>query len=182
LSFGYNEEDDVVHRELSAFGLEGYAVGTDGTIWSCWRPDGSLREEWRNRKTYVVLGGGTPHAGIKLRTARSESVCFYVHQLVLQAFDGKCPPGMECRHLDGDPLNNNLENLAWGTHKANMADKKRHGTSRNGTTKLHASDIADIREARKRGVSARLLALLYEVTEDTITEITCGRTWKHVAM
>lgn len=25
-----------------------------------------------------------------------------VHRLVLEAFVGPCPPGMECRHLDGD--------------------------------------------------------------------------------
>lgn len=31
-------------------------------------------------------------------------------------------------HKDGNPLNNNVSNLKWGTHAENMADAKRHGT------------------------------------------------------
>jgi len=45
----------------------------------------------------------------------------YVHRLVLEAFVGPCPDGMECCHNDGDRTNNRLENLRWDTHKNNMA-------------------------------------------------------------
>lgn len=51
-----------------------------------------------------------------------------VHRLVLEAFRGPCPPGMETRHLDGCPRNNTLDNLVWGTHSENECDKFRHGT------------------------------------------------------
>jgi hypothetical protein len=50
-----------------------------------------------------------------------------VHHLVAEAFHGKRPAGMVCRHLDGDLLNNRAENLAWGTHAENSADMMRHG-------------------------------------------------------
>jgi hypothetical protein len=36
---------------------------------------------------------------------------------------------MVCRHLDGNPINNRLENLRWGTHKENKADAIKHGTA-----------------------------------------------------
>ena len=39
----------------------------------------------------------------------------YIHRLVLETFVGPCPPKMQCRHLDGNPLNNKLNNLKWGT-------------------------------------------------------------------
>lgn len=53
----------------------------------------------------------------------------YVHDLVAQAFLGDRPsPGHEVRHLDGDPLNNSVDNLAWGTRAENMRDAVRHGT------------------------------------------------------
>lgn len=52
-----------------------------------------------------------------------------VHTLVLKAFVGPPPPGMEARHLDGNRLNNRLDNLAWGTKSENMADRLRHGTN-----------------------------------------------------
>lgn len=57
----------------------------------------------------------------------------YVHRLVLSVF--VCPPQeyapgvrVEARHLDGNPANNTLENLAWGsTVKENRADRRRLG-------------------------------------------------------
>ena len=51
-----------------------------------------------------------------------------VHQLVLRAFVGECPAGMECRHLDGNPSNNKISNLKYGTRKENQADRRAHGT------------------------------------------------------
>ena len=55
----------------------------------------------------------------------------YVHRLVLEAFTGPCPEGMECRHIDGDSQNNNHSNLQWSTHKENCQDKIDHGTNWN---------------------------------------------------
>ncbi len=54
----------------------------------------------------------------------------YVHRLILEAFVGTCPDGMEGCHGDGDPTHNWLSNLRWGTDKENQADSKRHGTKR----------------------------------------------------
>lgn len=51
-----------------------------------------------------------------------------VHHLVLEAFVGPRPPNHVSRHLDGNPLNPRLDNLAWGTQSENMLDKQRHGT------------------------------------------------------
>lgn len=52
-----------------------------------------------------------------------------VHQLVLDAFVGPCPPGMEARHFpDRDKTNNKLENLSYSTHQENMDDRFTHGT------------------------------------------------------
>ncbi|WP_432418660.1 NUMOD4 motif-containing HNH endonuclease [Corynebacterium suedekumii] len=51
-----------------------------------------------------------------------------VHRLVLAAFVGPAPEGYETRHLDGDPANNALPNLTWGTHSENELDKFDHHT------------------------------------------------------
>ncbi len=50
-----------------------------------------------------------------------------VHTLVLRAFVGPCPPGLEGLHDDGDPANNHVGNLSWGTRSENMLDRVRHG-------------------------------------------------------
>lgn len=47
----------------------------------------------------------------------------YVHRLVLETFEGPCPPGFECDHIDRNPSNNNLENLRWVSHYENMKNK-----------------------------------------------------------
>lgn len=51
-----------------------------------------------------------------------------VHQLVLRAFRGPRPDGMVVRHLDGDPHNNRLSNLVYGTQSENIHDALAHGT------------------------------------------------------
>jgi len=52
----------------------------------------------------------------------------FVHRVVLLAFVGPCPDGMQVRHLDGNPNNNALVNLAYGTPSENVYDTVRHGT------------------------------------------------------
>jgi hypothetical protein len=51
-----------------------------------------------------------------------------VYRLVLEAFVGPCPDGMEACHGDGNHRNNRLDNLRWDTRGANMLDAVRHGT------------------------------------------------------
>lgn len=50
-----------------------------------------------------------------------------VHRLVLIAFVGPPPLGMHALHFDGDPANNRLSNLRWGTPTENSLDAVKHG-------------------------------------------------------
>lgn len=53
-----------------------------------------------------------------------------VHKLVLLAFHGPKPfPKAQCRHLDGNRMNNRETNLCWGTARENYNDKVAHGTA-----------------------------------------------------
>ena len=54
-----------------------------------------------------------------------------VHRLVLEAFTGSCPEGLETLHIDGDPANNRVENLRWGSSSDNKLDIVRHGRNVN---------------------------------------------------
>lgn len=84
-------------------------------------------------RTYpgVVMSSRVSNSGyvlVDVRTAAGEKKTRTAHALVLEAFVGPCPPGMESRHLNGDPLDNRLGNLMWGTKAENESDKVRHGT------------------------------------------------------
>lgn len=70
---------------------------------------------------YVTLFGDT----------KKDRRHFGVHRLLLAAFVGPCPDGMEACHNDGDPANNHISNLRWDTRESNMQDKLRHGTDWN---------------------------------------------------
>lgn len=50
-----------------------------------------------------------------------------VHVLVLEAFEGACPPGHEALHDNDDPTDNRLTNLRWGTRSENLLDRVRNG-------------------------------------------------------
>ncbi|MDP9143661.1 MAG: NUMOD4 motif-containing HNH endonuclease [Actinomycetota bacterium] len=51
----------------------------------------------------------------------------YVHRMVLEAFVGPCPDGMEACHGPGGQPDNRLVNLRWDTKSANAQDMIRLG-------------------------------------------------------
>lgn len=70
------------------------------------------------------------HLRVSLRHKNREgrkSITIGVHRLVLLAFVGPCPEGMEACHNNGDPADNRLPNLRWDTRKANVSDTLAHG-------------------------------------------------------
>lgn len=51
----------------------------------------------------------------------------YIHSLVLEAFVGPRPTGMDCCHNNDDKADNRLCNLRWDSRANNLADRKRNG-------------------------------------------------------
>ena len=86
----------------------------------------------RNVKTGKALAGTVNedgHVRVCL-SANGKRKSFYVHVLVARAFLGPCPEGQQVRHWDGNPRNNRLDNLLYGTPKENCEDRdERHGTN-----------------------------------------------------
>ena len=70
-----------------------------------------------------VRGG---HLRVDLRKNGKREYIF-VHRLVLLAFVGPCPTGMEACHWNDVPDDNRLENLRWDTSSANSRDASRNG-------------------------------------------------------
>ena len=102
------------------------------------------------------------------------------HKMVLEAFVGKCPEGMECCHNDGNSFNNHLDNLRWDTHKSNIHDRIKHGTSnrgeRCGASKL---TLEQVRAIRKDNRLQRLIASDYGIAESMVSRIKNGVRWQH---
>ena len=99
-----------------------------------------------------------------------------VHRLVLSAFVGDCPEGLECLHADDDPTNNCLSNLSWGTRKRNHETIDRTGAN-NGRARLTEADVIFIRNS---DASTKELASQFGTTPKYIQNIKRGIVWKHI--
>jgi hypothetical protein len=158
-------------------GWLGYEVSDLGRVRS-WKSRGRstnlpdvprIRKLQKNPKTgylYVMLSEKGEH---QLRQ---------VHVMVLEAFRGPCPAGMESRHLDNDETNNCLGNLVYGTRRDQFDDQVRAGTDtrgeRNGAAKLTNAQAVRIRERLAAGEKGSTLAREYGVLDSTITRIKKG--------
>lgn len=137
------------------------------------------REETRRRSGQSLTPRRNPihgHASVQFGSKN-----YGVHRLVLEAFVGPCPPGMECRHANDVPDDNTLSNLSWGTRSQNRFDGMRNGRrwfgERHGSAKLTDKDIHVIR-ALPSTYLQREIALWYGVSRSEIGFIRSGKRWK----
>ncbi len=115
----------VVFKEIAGF--PGYLIGDDGSVWTLKRKGGNNRSAgqvgsaWKRMRVHKTKGYCRVNF---IRDGRNHSRG--IHQLMLEAFVGPCPEGMEaCHYPDPDKSNNQIGNLRWDTHDANMKDRYR---------------------------------------------------------
>lgn len=105
----------------------------------------------------------------------------WVHIVMMEAFVGPRPENNDIRHLDGNPSNNSLENLSYGTRAQNIGDAKKHGTfpvlEKRPGAKLTTQKAIEIAKSEE---TADVLAARYGVGTQAITDIRSGRNWVDV--
>ncbi len=173
--------DRVKYRPVTGF--LGYRVGDDGSVWSCWKRVGfgkvAMSSTWRRKSISINKSGRC----IVMLSVKDKSYSRQVHRLVLTAFVGPCPPGMECCHEDGNPLNNRLSNLRWDTKEANGRDAARHGKNRgerNGQAVLTETEVVALRRDYAEGMSRKELSMKYKLTVTGVDNVTHNRVWRHL--
>lgn len=130
-----------------------------------------------------------------------DGVCkqVFLHRIMCDAFNGPAPfEGALVRHLDGDPLNNRPENLAWGTHQDNSDDKRAHGRVLSGknhplrkrpefaargsrvvNAKIDEATARHIKDWKGRAKPPEVAERL-GVSIHIVRKIWSGETWRHV--
>jgi len=122
-------EIEKVEEWKDVVGFEGsYQVSNLGRVKSVHRKV-KVGKGWQSVRERILKSQTLPK-GYKQLILRKDGKhhAKYPHRLVLEAFIGPNPVGMECCHDDGNPANNRLDNLRWDTPESNNADKLRHGT------------------------------------------------------
>lgn len=179
---------EVEYRDIP--GHPGYRAGGDGSIWSCWTRKGEgwrfgtkaiMGSAWRLLRPYVTERGYLRYTLV----VDGKKRLVFGHTLVLEAFVGPCPPGLEaCHDPNRDPADNRAENLRWGTHSENERDKRKHGTNARGSKTssavLDEATVVEVRQRSAAGETAVSLAAEKGVGESAVRSIIKRRTWVHV--
>lgn len=170
-------------------GFEGlYEVSSDGQVrgldrfrlgrWGNQVPvPGVLKKSRINRYGYVEYRLGAGSAKKVVKTA---------HTLVLEAFVGPRPEGMQCNHKNTDRADNRVENLEWVTASENCLHRQACGTGlkgeRTAKAKLTEADVQEVRRLRAEGWSQQRIADKFGVAQPSISSLLRGKSWAHVSL
>lgn len=180
------------YKRLTFIGLPNHRVGKSGSVWSRINKRGRIVAWYRlhphvlnkgvkSKKEYYRIG--LSHGKVKRM--------FMVHRLVLEAFVGPCPEGMEACHWDNNGLNCKLSNLRWDTPVNNQRDRIRHGTDNQGENPrlgeecgwavLTEKKVLRIRRLYKKGWGGyKRLGKRFRVDWSTIRDVVKRRHWNHI--
>ena len=177
-------------KQINCLSYTGYSVTEDGKVFTHRKrfglgkgKGGGVKIDYSySKQLNLYFGcGGYLYASISIN-GKQRSIP--LHRLLLDAFVGPCPIKMECRHLDGDPLNNTLQNLCYGTVQQNANDRAKHGHNRRGEnhprSKLKNLQVIEIRDQYQDGKTIAKIARQFNCSESTIRDIVKGRKWIHL--
>jgi hypothetical protein len=117
-----------------------------------------------------------------------------IHRLVAETFLGNPDKKEQINHVDGNKLNNNVDNLEWVTAKENTVHAWENGLCSNivngsklrrgeksFTSKLTNDIVRNIRE-NKFGLTVKEFSALLDVSTSLIYKIKDYSIWKHITI
>lgn len=131
----------------------------------------SAEECWPWKRARSNGYGRFSVGGRRGRLAIASRVAYEIH-------NGSLALGLEVLHSCDNPPCCNPAHLKAGTQSQNLAEMVQRG--RSPKQKLTARQIRAIRSARTGGARVIDLAAKYGVTPSNVSQITTGRTWKHL--
>ena len=122
---------------------------------------GGIMTATRTNRGYYVIG--LMNDGVKKQHR--------LHCLVLTAFVGPRPAGMQGCHGRDDKSDNTLSNLRWDTPKSNIAERQSFNGELNPNAKLSDAQTIEIRDRRLAGELLKTLAAEFGVSGVRISQI-----------
>lgn len=109
-----------------------------------------------------------------------------LHRLLWEFYNQQAiPEGLMVRHLNDDKQDNREVNLALGSHRDNMDDRRKNKGDpigeKNPARKLDDQSVREIRRRFDAGEGITSLAREFSfVSRSTIASVVLRKTWKHV--
>lgn len=109
-----------------------------------------------------------------------------LHRLVAIAFLEKPEDKNQVNHINGNKLDNRVENLEWCNNSENIQHafdiglKKGYCGEANVNCTTSKETILGIRDLNQRGISIKELSIKFEKSENYIRRIVRGDRWKHL--
>lgn len=127
-----SESTPAEERWLPVVGYEGYySVSDHGRVRAEQRVIMRAGGKGPLPRREMILRPGTHHGGGYQQVTLSRNghrSSHQVHVLVLTAFVGSRPDGLEACHGPNGPADNRLTQLRWDTRSSNVLDQVEHGT------------------------------------------------------
>ncbi len=187
------KENEIAFLSQVAMGV--FTVDDGGRIWrhKFWvgsRSGGPSMLKMLPSPTRAERSASRRHLRVMF-TVGSKRYMIYAHRAVwLVVKKQPVPEGLEINHKDGDPTNNDPENLEVVTRQENMLHagrvlgvlgKKEQRGERNACAKLTAEQVMEIRQIWKmKAMTQAMLAERYGVSQGTISAVVLGKSWTHL--
>lgn len=109
-----------------------------------------------------------------------------IHRLVAETFIENTENLSTVNHKDGNKHNNTVDNLEWCSNEYNHKHATETGLkskgSQIGTSKLNENCVHAIKYFLKQGYSHSQLSEIFLISRASVSLISEGKTWKHVAL
>lgn len=152
---------------------KGYRITDDGKVLS---PHGRiLKLQIKNDGYYQFSIRGECRVHMRIKVAKLAAYQKFKNALFM--------PGVEIRHLNGNPKDNRLDNIAIGTHSENMMDSPEHiriAKAHKGAAKVKRftnAQAEEIRRLRDKGYKYLELCRIFNCAKSTISEIVNRKTY-----
>ena len=148
------------------------------TITKRTRWGGVMTQEYPEKVLSKIRRDKYGHLGVHIGNGGVKYTVF-IHHMVLLAFVGPRPDGMECCHNNGIANDNRPENLRWDSHKNNNGDRVVHGTYQYGEdhhmAKFSNAKVREVCEYLRSGGRGRDAARIFGISESHASRIRRGR-------
>jgi hypothetical protein len=165
-----------MHNYYPVWISENYLVYPDGKVWSELNQI-FLKKAMSNFSGYFILSKNVT------KVVGGSST---LHRILAHCFKGGIPPGMVIDHIDGNKLNNDLDNLEIVTNSVNINRAYEKGFAKgkkgqeNSGAKLTELEAAKVFECLLKGWCNNTIGKLFKLHPRYVSLLRHGKRWKHL--